>query len=67
MPAGQYRLPADVQALSLTLKRSHLYPRSPGLMGQAIEQYQAACTSCEAAMAGMPYTVASIAAASVPE
>ena len=38
MPAGQYRLPADVEALSLTLKRSHLYPRSPGLIGQAIDR-----------------------------
>jgi hypothetical protein len=53
-PAGQYRLPADVEALSLTLKRSHLYPRSPELVGQAIEQYQASCAPCEAAAANMP-------------
>lgn len=57
-PAGQYRLPADVQALSLDLKRSHLYPRSPGIVGRAISDYQDACRQagvpCVAAAADMP-------------
>jgi len=57
-PAGQYRLPADVQALPLDLKRSQIYPRSPGVVGRAISDYQDACRQagvpCVAAAADMP-------------
>jgi len=53
-PAGAYRLPADVQALPLTLKRAHLYPRSPRLFGEAVQEYRNSCAPCEAAAANMP-------------
>lgn len=41
-PAGQWRVPAEMQTLPLTLKRSQLYPRSPALFAQGISDYQAA-------------------------
>ena len=41
-PAGQWRVPAEMQVMPLTLKRAHLYPRAPELFAQGIADNQAA-------------------------
>jgi hypothetical protein len=41
-PAGQWRVPVEMQTMPLTLKRAHLYPRNPALVAQGIAEYQAA-------------------------